>query len=44
MQRCAYGGMKKGVPGGAIYYSEEGDCDDMYGGGRRGAKGYIGYV
>ncbi|KAK3099186.1 hypothetical protein FSP39_000705 [Pinctada imbricata] len=38
MQRCSYGGMKKGVPGGAIYYSEEGECDDMYEGGRRGAK------
>ncbi|XP_062609320.1 ATP-dependent DNA helicase Q5-like [Saccostrea cucullata] len=37
LQRCAYGSMKKGVPGGAIYTVSE-DDEEMYEGGRRGAK------
>ena len=37
VQRCAYGSMKKGVPGGAMYTVTDDDVD-MYGGGRRGAK------
>lgn len=37
MKRCAFGSMKKGVPGGAIYTVSEDDLE-MYGGGRKGAK------
>ncbi|XP_061183872.1 ATP-dependent DNA helicase Q5-like [Saccostrea echinata] len=37
MQRSAYGSMKKGVPGGAMYTVSEED-EEMYEGGRRGAK------
>lgn len=37
MMKGSFGSMRKGL-GGGIYCIEEGDADDLYGGGRRGVK------